>query len=82
MLNDQTIDFYMKKIAVEDFPSLEDKGRCLVMSTYFYQKLTQKSRGASNIAERKDQAYERVKNWTKSINIFEKDFILIPIHAQ
>ena len=31
MLNDQTIDFYMKKIAVEDFPSLEDKGRCLVM---------------------------------------------------
>ena len=23
MLSDQTIDFYMKKIAVEDFPSLE-----------------------------------------------------------
>jgi hypothetical protein len=81
MLNDQTIDFYMKKISEEEFSSPEDKERCLVMNSYFYQKLTQKSNGTSNMAERKDQAYERVKNWTKSINIFEKDFILIPIHG-
>ena len=81
MLNDQAINFYMKKIAEEEFPSPEDKERCLVMNSYFYSKLTQKSHGVSNVAERKDQAYERVKKWTKSLNIFEKDFIFIPIHA-
>ena len=51
------------------------------MNSYFYSKLTQKSHGVSNVAERKDQAYERVKKWTKSINIFEKDFILIFLFA-
>ena len=56
MLNDQTIDFYMKKISEEEFSSPEDKERCLVMNSYFYQKLTQKSNGTSNMAERKDQA--------------------------
>lgn len=26
------------------------------------------------------QHYNRVKNWTKNVNIFEKDFIIIPIN--
>jgi len=27
-----------------------------------------------------DKRYERVKRWTKKINIFEKDFIVVPIN--
>lgn len=40
-------------------------------SSMFYTKLTE---------TKKSQSYELVKKWTKNVNIFEKEFIFIPIN--
>ena len=29
-----------------------------------------------------EKRYERVKRWTKKVNLFDKDFIVVPINEQ
>uniref|UniRef100_A0A061R5Y6 Sentrin-specific protease 7 n=1 Tax=Tetraselmis sp. GSL018 TaxID=582737 RepID=A0A061R5Y6_9CHLO len=78
-LNDNVIDFYMKTLWKGLDPAVA--ARCHFFNSYFYKKLTEKSDspGASG-AELHAQRHERVKRWTKSTDIFSKDFLFIPIH--
>lgn len=63
--------------------SQEDRKRTHIFDTFFYQKLTNsaenKTKEESNLnaAQRR---FMRVKNWTRNVNIFEKDFLIIPIN--
>ncbi|CAB0040630.1 unnamed protein product [Trichogramma brassicae] len=74
-LNDVMIDFCLKyffdKILLD-----ENRKRTFVFSSFFYQNIVPGPNQNSK------DCHEKVKRWTKSINIFTKDFIIIPINLK
>ncbi|XP_014473884.1 PREDICTED: sentrin-specific protease 7-like isoform X2 [Dinoponera quadriceps] len=81
-LNDVIIDFYLKYLTLEVL-SESDQHRTHVFSSYFYKRLTSPhAQAAENPAQMTPAAkrHARVQKWTKNVNIFEKDFIIIPIN--
>ena len=71
--------------------SEEDQARTHVFSSFFYKRLTTRPAKAlrrSHPVEDDpklspaEKRHSRVKSWTKNINIFDKDFIIIPINEQ
>lgn len=83
-LNDVIIDFYLKYLTLEVL-SESDQQRTHVFSSYFYKRLTSPHTQAveSNVPlTPAAKRHARVQKWTKNVNIFEKDFIIIPINEQ
>lgn len=84
-LNDVIIDFYLKYVLME-FLTEEQREKTHVFSTFFYKRLTtlnSKMRSTDIVKLTAAQKrHERVKNWTKNVNLFEKDFIIVPINEQ
>ncbi|XP_066597164.1 uncharacterized protein [Prorops nasuta] len=81
-LNDVIIDFYLKYLTLEVL-STNDQQRTHVFSSYFYKRLTSPHAQAaeSNVPlSPPAKRHARVQKWTKNVNIFEKDFIIIPIN--
>ncbi|KAI4483443.1 hypothetical protein M0802_013385 [Mischocyttarus mexicanus] len=81
-LNDVIIDFYLKYLTLEVL-SESDQHRTHVFSSYFYKRLTSPHAQAGENAVALSAAakrHARVQKWTKNVNIFEKDFIVIPIN--
>nr|XP_024365449.1 ubiquitin-like-specific protease 2 isoform X2 [Physcomitrium patens] len=71
-LNDTIIDFYIKylqqtTIAPKKLENLH------FFNSFFFSKLAEDGIGGP-------AAFERVKKWTRKVNIFEKDFIFIPVN--
>jgi Ulp1 family protease len=64
-LNDTLIDFYLRYLHTELIPAAH-RSRFHFFNAFFYKTLT---RGG----------YARVKNWTKQLDVFSFDFLLIPI---
>ena len=84
-LNDVIIDFYLqfiKKGMQEAFDNSH------IFTTYFYKALS----SPFNLKKRKDKdnvtpntpdgVYDRVKNWTKKVDLFEKDYIVVPVNEK
>lgn len=83
-LNDAIIDFYLRYLTLEKL-SEKDHNRTHVFSSYFYKRLTSPHAQAGESAATLTPAarrHARVQKWTKNVNIFEKDFIIIPINEQ
>ncbi|XP_043675797.1 uncharacterized protein LOC122632713 isoform X1 [Vespula pensylvanica] len=81
-LNDVIIDFYLKYLTLEVL-SESDQHRTHVFSSYFYKRLTSPHAQAGESTVPLSAAakrHARVQKWTKNVNIFEKDFIVIPIN--
>ncbi|XP_012286581.1 uncharacterized protein LOC105703068 isoform X2 [Orussus abietinus] len=81
-LNDVIIDFYLKYLTLEML-SEADQSRTHVFSSYFYKRLTSPHTQAAESAvplSAPAKRHARVQKWTKNVNIFEKDFIVIPIN--
>ena len=78
-LNDVIIDFYLKYLQVGKWPDNKMLERTYIFSIYFYSRLTMKSSSSANIPK-SEIMHNNVKKWTKNVNIFEKDFIVIPIN--
>ncbi|KAI0157532.1 hypothetical protein GGR57DRAFT_510559 [Xylariaceae sp. FL1272] len=73
-LNDNIIIFYLRYLQQkleEEQPAWAK--RIYFQNTFFYDKLkpTKASQGIN---------YERVKGWTSKVDLFEKDFIIVPIN--
>eukprot|EP00877_Chromochloris_zofingiensis_P014687 jgi/Chrzof1/9472/Cz04g04110.t1 len=83
-LNDTVIDFYIRHI--ECNADKDKVARFHFFNSFFYKKLTERSssgsssNGPSSAADRSKKDHERVKKWTKGVDIFQKDFVFIPIH--
>ena len=84
-LNDAIIDFYLRYLTMELLSDV-DQHRTHVFSSFFYKRLTSphaqvgdSTAGSLTAAARR---HARVQKWTKNVNIFEKDFIIIPINEQ
>ncbi|XP_066937467.1 sentrin-specific protease 6-like isoform X5 [Macrobrachium rosenbergii] len=86
-LNDVIIDFYLKWLLQSKLSEIH-RTRTHVFSTFFYKRLTSKpKKGRRPHAIEDDpklsaaeKRHARVKSWTKNVDIFEKDFIVIPIN--
>lgn len=86
-LNDVIIDFYLKYLV--DNLSTEEQEKVHVFSTFFYKRLTTKPVKASRKSQPSEldpnlspseKRHTRVKTWTKNIDLFSKDFIIVPIN--
>jgi len=67
-LNDEVVNFYMNVVLTKRCKELGNK--CHFFNSFFYPLLS--SGGGYN--------YSRVQKWTKSIDIFALDKVLVPIH--
>ncbi|GAB6032823.1 hypothetical protein CHUAL_012025 [Chamberlinius hualienensis] len=86
-LNDAIIDFYLKYVYFEKL-SERDRKRTYIFSSFFYKKLVN-SRSASRarlsagrVSLSSDDHRNRLKGWTKHVDLFEKDFVIIPINQR
>ncbi|XP_073711808.1 sentrin-specific protease 6 isoform X2 [Misgurnus anguillicaudatus] len=81
-LNDVIIDFYLKYLFLEKLKK-EDAARSHVFSSFFYKRLNQRERRSapdtSNLPIQK-RKHNRVKTWTRHVDLFQKDFIFVPIN--
>uniref|UniRef100_A0A8C0VXS8 Ubiquitin-like protease family profile domain-containing protein n=1 Tax=Castor canadensis TaxID=51338 RepID=A0A8C0VXS8_CASCN len=81
-LNDVIIDFYLKYLILEK-ASDELVERSHIFSSFFYKCLTRKENNltednpALSMAQRR---HRRVRTWTRHINIFNKDYIFVPVN--
>ncbi|KAI6651649.1 Sentrin-specific protease 7 [Oopsacas minuta] len=77
-LNDTIIEFYLLYIYHELF-SQKQREQVHIFNTFFYTKLTNNSSDSLS-PQRISEKHGQVSNWTKNVNLFEKDFIVLPIH--
>ncbi|KAM6224848.1 sentrin-specific protease 2 [Rhynchocyon petersi] len=66
-LNDEVINFYMNLLMERN--KKQGYPALHAFSTFFYPKL-------------RSGGYQAVKRWTKGINLFEQELILVPIHRK
>ncbi|KAJ9616976.1 hypothetical protein H2200_000697 [Cladophialophora chaetospira] len=74
-LNDNLILFFMRYLEThmeKNNPELYK--RTHFFNTYFYESLTKSSKGRKNIN------YDAVSRWTKNINLFSRDFVVVPVN--
>ncbi|NWS30405.1 SENP7 protease, partial [Polioptila caerulea] len=82
-LNDVIIDFYLKYLLLEKAPK-HVADRTHIFSSFFYKCLTRTERSSEgdvkvSAAQRR---HRRVKTWTRHINIFNKDYIFVPVNEE
>lgn len=76
-LNDTIIDFYIKYL--QKTLNETSQGRFHFYSSFFYKRLVTAGKGGS-ASDRRRLAYEQVQNWTKDVDIFAKDYLVIPVN--
>ncbi|XP_075058749.1 sentrin-specific protease 6 isoform X3 [Mixophyes fleayi] len=80
-LNDVIIDFYLKYLVLEKLGKKADKIH--IFSSFFYKRLNQRERrnlqDSANLTLQK-RRHGRVKTWTRHVDIFQKDFIFVPLN--
>ncbi|KAF8377381.1 hypothetical protein HHK36_030758 [Tetracentron sinense] len=76
-INDTIIDFYIKYLKNKIQP--EEKDRFHFFNSFFFRKLADLDKDPSSASQGR-AAFQRVQKWTKKVNLFEKDFIFIPIN--
>lgn len=66
-LNDEVINFYMNLLVERS--KKQGYPALHALSTFFYPKL-------------KSGGYQAVKRWTKGVNLFDQELVLVPIHRK
>ncbi|KAM6978359.1 uncharacterized protein LKV04_013756 [Tautogolabrus adspersus] len=82
-LNDVIIDFYLKYLLQNSSEALAE--RCHIFSSFFYKQLTRRdnaSEGNTNETCQRQKRHQRVKTWTRHVDIFEKDFLFVPVNQE
>ncbi|KPU78983.1 uncharacterized protein Dana_GF10888, isoform B [Drosophila ananassae] len=80
-LNDIIIDFYLLWLRNNLIPEAQ-RERTHIFSTFFYKRLTTLTRPADMKQTAAQKRHARVQKWTKLVDIFDKDFIIVPINEQ
>ncbi|CAI9270170.1 unnamed protein product [Lactuca saligna] len=76
-VNDTIIDFYVKYLKNKIRP--EERQRFHFFNSFFFRKLADPEKEPLNALEGKT-AFQRVIKWTRKVNLFEKDFVFIPVN--
>ncbi|XP_062862033.1 sentrin-specific protease 7 isoform X2 [Trichomycterus rosablanca] len=81
-LNDVIIDFYLKYLFVQKAPRASVK-RSHVFSSFFYKQLTRRDNANEDISSTPQfRRHQRVRTWTRHVDIFEKDFLFVPVNQE
>ncbi|CAH9055054.1 unnamed protein product [Cuscuta europaea] len=76
-INDTIIDFYIMYLKTKIQP--ERKHRYHFFNSFFFRKLADLDKDPSNAFDGR-AAFLRVRKWTRKVNLFEKDFVFIPVN--
>ncbi|KAK4802333.1 hypothetical protein SAY86_000536 [Trapa natans] len=76
-VNDTIIDFYIKYLM--NHIHQEDSHRYHFFNSFFFRKLADMDKDPSSANDGR-AAFLRVCKWTRRINLFEKDYIFIPVN--
>ncbi|KAK4274172.1 hypothetical protein QN277_017442 [Acacia crassicarpa] len=76
-INDTIIDFYIKYL--KNQIKEEEKHRFHFFNSFFFRKLADMDKNPSSASDGK-AAFLRVRKWTRKVNLFEKDYIFIPVN--
>ncbi|KAM9342764.1 sentrin-specific protease 7 isoform 2-T2 [Pholidichthys leucotaenia] len=82
-LNDVIIDFYLKYLLQNSSGTVTERSH--IFSSFFYKQLTRRdnaSEGGSNESCQRQRRHQRVKTWTRHVDIFEKDFLFVPVNQE
>jgi hypothetical protein len=71
-LNDTLIGFFLRYL--QDKTDPDQMKKMHVFSSYFFTSLTK------NVKKGETINYAAVKNWTKNINLFARDYVIVPIN--
>ncbi|NWW02004.1 SENP7 protease, partial [Oreocharis arfaki] len=82
-LNDVIIDFYLKYLLLEKAPK-HVADRTHIFSSFFYKCLTRTEKNSEGDvkASAAQRRHRRVRTWTRHINIFNKDYIFVPVNEE
>ncbi|XP_047210743.1 sentrin-specific protease 7b isoform X1 [Girardinichthys multiradiatus] len=83
-LNDVIIDFYLKYLLLEGVSGAVAQ-RSHVFSSFFYKQLSRRrAAGESDTPSVPDRhtRHQRVKTWTRHVDIFTKDFLFVPVNQE
>ncbi|XP_059653242.1 probable ubiquitin-like-specific protease 2B isoform X2 [Cornus florida] len=75
-INDTIIDFYIQYLKNKIKP--EEKHRFHFFSSFFFRKLADPEDPSRACEVR--EAFQRVCKWTRKVNLFQKDYIFIPVN--
>lgn len=76
-INDTIIDFYIKYLKNNIRP--EERNRFHFFNSFFFRKLADLDKNPSSASEGR-AAFLRVRKWTRKVNLFEKDYVFIPVN--
>ena len=71
-LNDNLIGLY-NRFLEDHFYRRKERAQVYFFNTYFYAALT-------DCPDKEHIAFDRVKKWTKNVNIFSYDYVVVPIN--
>ncbi|XP_067300044.1 sentrin-specific protease 7 [Pseudorasbora parva] len=82
-LNDVIIDFYLKYLMVQKSPRASVL-RSHVFSSFFYKQLTRRDNANEDSTSTPAQVrrHQRVRTWTRHVDIFDKDFLFVPVNQE
>ncbi|KAL4362506.1 hypothetical protein GQ457_04G003530 [Hibiscus cannabinus] len=76
-INDTIIDFYIKYL--QNKIQHEEQHKFHFFNSFFFRKLADVDKDLSSACQAR-AAFERVRKWTRKVDIFEKDYIFIPVN--
>lgn len=74
-LNDTIIEYHIRYMLHESHKNLP-ANQVYIFSSFFFSKL------GKNVDSSTGINFESIKKWTKNVNIFEKEFVFIPINEK
>ncbi|XP_030198791.1 sentrin-specific protease 7 isoform X1 [Gadus morhua] len=83
-LNDVIIDFYLKFLLDQAPAAVVERSH--VFSSFFYKQLTRRDNasedGTGTTVSQSLRRHQRVKTWTRHVDIFQKDFLFVPVNQE
>lgn len=82
-LNDVIIDFYLKYLLQNASAAVAERSH--IFSSFFYKQLTRRdnaSEGVTSDSCQRQRRHHRVKTWTRHVDIFQKDFLFVPVNQE
>uniref|UniRef100_A0A665U5S3 Ubiquitin-like protease family profile domain-containing protein n=1 Tax=Echeneis naucrates TaxID=173247 RepID=A0A665U5S3_ECHNA len=84
-LNDVIIDFYLKYLVLEGVGGVVAQ-QTHVFSSFFYKQLSRRrscfQSSPSPPPSDRHMRHQRVKTWTRHVDIFTKDFLFVPVNQE
>ncbi|CAN0921165.1 Probable ubiquitin-like-specific protease 2A [Linum grandiflorum] len=77
-INDTIIDFYVKYL-INNKIRQEDQNRFHFFNCFFFRKLADLDEHPPSVCEG-EAAFQRVYKWTKKLDLFQKDYLFIPVN--